>query len=40
MLGMVGYRGFDMDVEYSDGDSQVEADFKLGGPYAGLRIRF
>ncbi len=40
VMGMLGYRGFDMDVEYGDGDSLVEADFKIGGPYAGLRIRF
>ncbi|HPF12979.1 MAG TPA: hypothetical protein PLJ12_01835 [Planctomycetota bacterium] len=38
--GMVGYRGFDLDVGYDDGASQVAADFKIGGPYAGLRIRF
>ena len=38
--GMLGYRGFDMDVGYDDGGSQVKADFKVGGPYAGFRIRF
>ena len=38
--GMLGYRGFDMDVGYDDGGSQVEADFKVGGPYAGFRLRF
>lgn len=37
---VLGYRGFDMDVGYDDGGSQVEADFKVGGPYAGFRLRF
>ncbi|MEZ5974374.1 MAG: hypothetical protein R3F33_04490 [Planctomycetota bacterium] len=40
LQGMLGYRGFEMDVSYDDGGSQVEADFKIGGPYAGLRLRF
>ncbi len=40
MLGMVGYRNFDMDVSYDDGGSQIEADFQIGGPYVGLRISF
>ncbi|MCA9000276.1 MAG: hypothetical protein KDB61_00035 [Planctomycetes bacterium] len=40
VLGMVGYRNFDMSVSYDDGGSQIEGDFQIGGPYVGLRIRF
>ncbi|MDF1837849.1 MAG: hypothetical protein P1V35_08275 [Planctomycetota bacterium] len=40
VLGMLGYRNFDMDVSYDDGGSQIEADFQIGGPYVGLRISF
>ncbi|MFT5198254.1 MAG: hypothetical protein ACI87O_000910 [Planctomycetota bacterium] len=40
LLGMVGYRSFDMDVSFDDGGSQIEASFKISGPYVGLRISF
>ena len=36
----IGYRGFDFDAEYDDGDSTVDADFTLQGPYVGLSISF
>ncbi len=40
VLGILGYRNFDMDVSYDDGGSQIEADFEIGGPYVGFRISF
>ncbi|MBL4771155.1 MAG: hypothetical protein JKY61_08445 [Planctomycetes bacterium] len=40
MMGMLGYRNFDMEVSYDDGGSQIEADFNIGGPYVGLRFSF
>lgn len=40
LLGMVGYRNFDMQVSYDDGGSQIEAEFEIGGPYVGLRLSF
>ncbi len=40
LLGMLGYRNFDMDVSYDDGGSQIEAEFEIGGPYVGLRLSF
>lgn len=36
----IGYRGFDLDAEYDDGGSTIEADFTLDGPYVGLSISF
>ncbi len=36
----IGYRGFDFDAQYDDGDSTIDADFTLQGPYVGLSISF
>ncbi len=35
-----GWRQVDFDVEYEDGNSDVELDFSYSGPYIGLQLRF
>lgn len=37
---IVGYRSFDVDAEYEDGNSDVEADFRIDGPYFGVSVTF
>lgn len=36
----LGYRAWDLDVEYEDDDSEVDLDLGFDGPYAGISIRF
>jgi hypothetical protein len=35
---VLGYRLTDIELEYDDGSSDVEADFTVQGPYAGLEL--
>lgn len=37
---VAGYRRYDIDADYDDGDSKVKADFTLDGPYVGIDISF
>ena len=37
---MVGYRRFEIDSSYSDSDSDVEANFRISGPYFGVNLSF
>ena len=37
---VAGYRRYDIDADYDDGDSKVKADFVLDGPYVGIEITF
>jgi len=37
---VLGYRFFETDGEFDDGDSQVSLDFELAGPYLGLNFSF
>jgi hypothetical protein len=35
-----GYRSFEVGAQYDDGDSRVDADLGVSGPYLGLRLSF
>ena len=37
---VLGYRSFDVDAAYDDGDDSVALELGLGGPYFGLRLSF
>ena len=37
---VVGYRSFDVDASYDDGDDSVALELGLGGPYVGVRLGF
>jgi hypothetical protein len=37
---VLGYRSFDVDASYDDGEDSVELELGLGGPYAGVRLGF
>lgn len=37
---MVGYRSFSIQSDYDDGDSKVDVDFEVAGPYVGVSVSF
>ncbi len=37
---VIGYRGIVVDAQFQDQNSEVDADFLIAGPYAGLEISF
>ena len=37
---VLGYRSFDLDASYDDGEDSIELELGLGGPYLGIRLSF